>query len=256
MPVRTKEMKSTCKLGKRNIINCKKTCAQMENIRKAKLSDKHSISEIAKNAGYIDYISENVTQMIEAGDLYVYEMNEIKGFLEAKSKIICWIGALRVDILTRRQGIARKLMKYAEELAISKNSRKMGALISPDNIASITLFRKEGFTKESVYIAFQGDVELKKIENIFPREEEILLNWEVINVSDLGNSLQSWGDNSHNVYLSNGKSLYVERIEGKLDIVKGERLFCIKESIFAKNADKIPDEIETWKFDYYTKRLY
>jgi ribosomal protein S18 acetylase RimI-like enzyme len=57
-----------------------------------------------------------------------------------------WINRLAVHPDCRRRGLARRLIQAAEEELRGRGALVIGALIEPENDASLTLFRDAGYT--------------------------------------------------------------------------------------------------------------
>jgi Sortase and related acyltransferases len=133
-------------------------------MRRAAYDDSEAIKYIASNAGYVDYISENVSSMIRSGNLFVcVDGREMKGFFSLENIGQIWIGALRVHPGHRRSGIAMSMIRWAEEYTRNLSLCKMGALIEIHNVASINLFKSNGFVEKDRYFSIFGAPQVNNV---------------------------------------------------------------------------------------------
>ena len=69
-----------------------------------------------------------------------------------------WINRLAVDPGYRRQGLAARLMLEAEQALREKGIHVFAALIEHENMASLSLFQREGYkTHNIVYVSKRDD---------------------------------------------------------------------------------------------------
>ena len=70
-----------------------------------------------------------------------------------------WINRLAVDPGYRRQGLAARLIVEAEQALREKGIHVFAALIEHENVASLTLFQREGYKTHNVVYVSKRDGE-------------------------------------------------------------------------------------------------
>lgn len=231
----------------------------MELIRPANTSDRERIKDIASKAGYIDYISDNIDKMLNEGGLYVYEDGNVKGFLQAGFRNICWISAIRVDPEYRRHGVAEKLVRKIEEMGRERNCRSYGALVAEDNIPSRTMFRKLGYEEMNYYTTFMCEpLNMVQIGNYNLKEGNYFLDWEIFDRNELVNGfpdLRFMKDSKGNEYIENSGTYQMIKLVSNPDYSDGGSFLSIDKKLL--NDDILNDMRDTssWTFIYYVKNV-
>lgn len=117
-------------------------------IREATPDDKITILKFCKNTfSWGDYISEVWDYWLSEGNLFVFEKNLPIGICHAVFlKELVWIEGIRVNPEFKRQGIASKLVKQVESLAIQKQVHSSLMLIDTQNKPSLEMSQNLGYT--------------------------------------------------------------------------------------------------------------
>ena len=116
-------------------------------IRKAKSADKSVILKFCKKTfSWGDYIKDVWDYWISEGNLFVIEKNSPMGICHAYfSKNQVWIEGIRINPKFRKKGLASKLVKKVESLAIKKKIQIALMLIDTENFPSLIMAQKLGY---------------------------------------------------------------------------------------------------------------
>ncbi len=147
------------------------------NIRTATLSDWDHISNISKISGYLDYINNIGPSYINDGMVIVGEdYGTITGFLKIEELIdnTSWLGGLRVHPDYRRKGIALQLTKEAVNMGKVRGHTAARILVSTDNLASLELSKKSGFTIVSEQLFYSGFPDLNNGNYVSPVKDKLI----------------------------------------------------------------------------------
>lgn len=117
-------------------------------IRKATPDDKITVLQFCENTfSWGDYISDVWDYWQSEGNLFVFEQNLPIGICHAVFlKGHVWIEGIRVNPEFKRQGIASKLVKQVESLAIQKQVHSSLMLIDTQNKPSLEMSQNLGYT--------------------------------------------------------------------------------------------------------------
>ena len=117
-------------------------------IRKATPDDKITVLKFCENTfSWGDYISDVWDYWLSEGNLFVFEKNLPIGICHAVFlKELVWIEGIRVNPEFKRQGIASKLVKQVESLAIQKQVHSSLMLIDTQNKPSLEMSQNLGYT--------------------------------------------------------------------------------------------------------------
>ena len=147
------------------------------NIRTATLSDWDHISNISKISGYLDYINNIGPSYINNGMVIVgEEAGTITGFLKIEELIdnTSWVGGLRIHPDYRRKGIALQLTREAVNMGKVRGHTAARILVSTDNLASLELSKKSGFTIISEQLLFSGFPKFKNGNYVSPVKDRLI----------------------------------------------------------------------------------
>ena len=123
----------------------------LSHIRSPIISDKEKILEFCQNTfSWGDYIDEVYDFWINEGDLIILEQDGMPiGMCHGvtyKDEGMVWIEGIRVHDDYRRKGLAEKMVQYIEKNALNFDIKYASMLIESENIASLNLAKKMGYT--------------------------------------------------------------------------------------------------------------
>ncbi|MHB1440668.1 MAG: GNAT family N-acetyltransferase [Cuniculiplasma sp.] len=233
--------------------------------RLAQERDIVKIRDIAGRAGYIDYISDNVEEMIRKSGLFVYDDEGIKGFLQANFRKMCWISAIRVDPDFRRHGVAQRMVENIEEIGANRGCISFGALVTTDNVASQNMFKKLHYRVEESFVSVYGMVDGLKEEENFPMEKSnFLLDWEIWDREELESQngrVRIYRDRNGNIYCNMNNTYHLLKSGSLIEIVEKNQFLSISNKMYephktvgVNNENKWTFNNENkWTFDFFKK---
>ena len=126
----------------------------MSYIRSPIVSDKEKILEFCQNTfSWGDYIDEVYDFWINEGNLIILEQDGMPiGMCHGvtyKDERMIWIEGIRMHHDYRRQGLAEKLVRHIEKNVLNSDIRYASMLIESENIPSLNLAKKMGYTLDT-----------------------------------------------------------------------------------------------------------
>lgn len=150
-------------------------------IRQATEGDWPAISNISTKSGYIDYINNVGPSYLREGEVFVFEDPDIQGFtkIEYMPDNSAWFSGLRVDPDHWRSGIGQKLTDFSLKRVADLKCSVVRMLVFGDNIRSLKLVDKMGFTKIREYNFYYGIPDVKAFDKSTIRSDGLVnFGWE------------------------------------------------------------------------------